>query len=148
MKRQEYITDFSTLKSAYNEVKSFLEEETFDKVTSLATTIENDLGCAGDDNYELLIKFSEKYNLNTEDFDYSAHFLSEGELFDSTSIILQLLQLPLYILKVVTFGKVNILPPHGYFYRETSDLTFGDMIAWYLSKDFKHRRDLNIQLVR
>lgn len=146
MEKQDLVVSFSTLRKAYHEVKSFLEGEIEDKVKSLSTTIDNDLGCTGDDNYELLVKFVEKYNLNHEDFDYDVHFLSEGELFGSSTMFLYLLLSPLYILKAISFGKVNLLPPAGYWDRETNDLTFGDMITWYLAKDFKLRKDLNIKL--
>lgn len=146
MEKQDLIFSFSELRKAYAEVKSFIEEETWDKVKSLSTTIDGDLGCSGDDNYELLVKFTDKYNLNHEGFDYSAHFLSEGELFNSTAFFLSLLLSPLYIIKMISFGKINLLPPPGYWDRETSDLTFGDMLAWYLTKEFKHRSELNIKL--
>jgi hypothetical protein len=72
-----YQADFKTLKHAYLEVKTFLEQESSGPVSSLQTKIENDLGMAGDDNAELLEKFVEKYQLNIEGFDYSKHFLSE-----------------------------------------------------------------------
>lgn len=148
MERQDYIADFSTLKNAYAEVKKFLEAETYENVTSLKTTIDNDLGCSGDDNYELLIKFTEKYNLNCDAFDYGAHFLSEGEMFGSMATLTTIISLPFRLLKFITVGKINLLPPKGYWDRETLDLTFGDMVAWYLSKDFKPRADLNIMLPR
>ncbi len=45
-----YYSDFKTLRQAYLEVKKFLGAETGDTVTSVKTKIENDLGCAGDDN--------------------------------------------------------------------------------------------------
>ncbi|MFP9112701.1 hypothetical protein ACLI1A_02085 [Flavobacterium sp. RHBU_3] len=146
MEKQDLVVSFSTLREAYCEVKSFIEKETWDKVKSLSTTIDGDLGCSGDDNYELLVKFTDKYDLNHEGFDYSAHFLSEGELFGSGSAFLHAIMIPLYIIKMISFGKINLLPPDRYFHRETSDLTFGDMLAWYLTKEFKHRSDLNIKL--
>jgi hypothetical protein len=146
MEKQDLVVSFSTLRKAYHEVKSFLEGEIEDKVKSLSTTIDNDLGCSGDDNYELLVKFIEKYNLNHEDFDYDVHFLSEGELFDSGTALLHIIMFPLYAIRLISFGKINLLPPKGYWQRKTSDLTFGDMLTWYLAKDFKHRSDVNIKL--
>lgn len=86
--------DFKTLRQAYNEVKNFIETESASSVSSLNTKIEEDLGCAGDDNAELLEKFVTKYNLDITGFDYSKHFLSEGELFDSGTVLLMLLSLP------------------------------------------------------
>lgn len=146
MERKMYTADFATLRKAYLEIKTFLEEESCENVKSLSTTIENDLGLAGDDNYLLLIKFTDKYNLGHEGLDYDAHFLSEGELFDLGTFFLNLLLLPLYIIKLISLGKINILPPPGYLQRETTDLTFGDMVAWYLVKEFRHRADIEIRL--
>jgi hypothetical protein len=104
-------SDFKTLRQAYTKVKSFIEEEVGDEVSSLKAKIEDDLGCAGDDNYELLEKFVTKYKLDATGFDYSKHFLSEGELFGSGAAFWTLLLLPialvLWLIKMLTFGKVD-----------------------------------------
>lgn len=134
MEKIDFSADFSTLKSAYIEVKTFLEEETRDTVKHLSTQIENDLGCAGDDTYELLVKFTDKYNLNSDNFDFSVHFLSEGELFDAFTYLNYILILPIWLIKIVSFGKINLLLPKVYWNRETLDLTFGDMVAGTLLK--------------
>jgi hypothetical protein len=57
------------LRLAYIEVKSFIENESGDAITSLNTRIENDLGIAGDDNLDLLEKFVAKYELGVTGFD-------------------------------------------------------------------------------
>ncbi|MXN91626.1 DUF1493 family protein [Flavobacterium sp. Sd200] len=146
MERQSFTADYVTLKSAYLEVKTFLEKESFDKVDNLSTKIENDLGMAGDDNYELLEKFVKKYDLGHHDFDYSKHFLSEGELFSPFTTLYYILISPFWFIKIISYGKINLLPPKGYWQRETLDLTFGDMVAWYLHKNFKLRSEINIKL--
>jgi hypothetical protein len=74
---------YRDIKGAFVEVKSFLEAETGSKVASLKTRIDGDLGCAGDDNYDLIDKFITKYSLDYAGFDYSKHFLSEGEISPS-----------------------------------------------------------------
>jgi len=148
MESLNYTANFSTCKQAYLEVKAFLEEETWDKVKSLSTKIENDLGCAGDDNYELIEKFVNKYNLDYEEFDYSKHFLSEGELFDAITPLYHLIMLPLWLIKVISLGKINLLPPKGYWHRETLDLAFGDMVAWYLTGKFNLRSNVSIKLAK
>jgi hypothetical protein len=144
--------DFTTLRQAYLEVKTFLEKELGDEVCSLKTKIEDDLGCAGDDNYELLQKFVTKYKLDTAGFDYSKHFLSEGELFGSGAVLLNLLTLPMtisiWLIKVLTFGKVDftktqLLPDLN---RQTIDMTFGDMLTWYLTGRYYLRADIKYQL--
>jgi len=146
MERMDFIADFSTIKNAYIEVKAFLEEETWDHVTDLSTQIENDLGCAGDDTYELLVKFTDRYNLNSDNFDFNVHFLSEGELFDAFTLLYYILIPPIWLIKVISSGKINLLPPNRYRNRETLDLTFGDMVVWYLAKEFKLRSNIHIQL--
>ena len=104
-------SDFRTLRQAYIEVKTFVEKEVGEEVSSLTTKIENDLGCAGDDNYELLEKFVTKYKLDATGFDYSKHFLSEGELFGSGAAFWTLLSMPialfLWFIKMLTFVKLD-----------------------------------------
>jgi hypothetical protein len=134
------------------EVKSFVEKEVGDEVSSLKTKIEDDLGCAGDDNYELIEKFVTKYKLDVTGFDYSKHFLSEGELFGSGAALLTLLTLPFsivfWLIKVLTFGKVdlnkaNLLPN---WQRQTTDMTFGDFLTWYLTGRYNLRPDVVVRL--
>ena len=145
-------SDFKTLRQAYIEVKSFVENETGDKVSSLKIKIEDDLGCAGDDNYELLEKFVTKHKLDATGFDYSKHFLSEGELFGSGAALLTLLTLPFvivfWLIKLLTFGKVDMnkakLFPN--WQRQTMDMTFGDMLTWYLNGKYSLRTDIVVRL--
>lgn len=145
--------DFKTLRQAYVEVRNFIEEESASSVSSLNIRIEEDLGCAGDDNAELLEKFIKKYNLDITGFDHSKHFLSEGELFGSGIVLLQLLSLPFmlvfWLIKMLTFGKVDptnlrLLPDLN---RETIDMTFGDMLTWYLTGKYNLRKDVVVRLV-
>jgi hypothetical protein len=146
-----YYADFKTLRQAYCEVKSFIETETLDNVSSLNTKIEYDLGCAGDDNLELLEKFVSIYQLDTIGFDYSTHFLSEGELFGSVSAFLTLLGLPVFIstwlLKIITFNKVDWTHKQVFpiLNRETSDMTFGDLLTWYLTGKYTLRKDIQVR---
>ena len=142
-------SDYKSLKLAYVEVKAFIEE-VGTEVNSLQTKIDEDLGCAGDDNYELLEKFIERYNLDYAGFDYSTHFLSEGELFSSLNSLLTLIALPIaitfWLIKVITGGKVDFfkttLLPN--WQRPTLDLTFGDMLTWYLRGKYSLRSTLNL----
>ncbi|WP_153797445.1 DUF1493 family protein [Foetidibacter luteolus] len=146
--------EFKTLRQAYIEVKSFVETEVGGEVFSLKTKIEDDLGCAGDDNYELLEKFVTKYKLDTTGFDYSKHFLWEGELFGSGVAFWMLLSLPIvlvhWLVKMLTFGKVDwtnkqLLPDWN---RETMDMTFGDMLTWYLTGKYSLRKDVIVRLTK
>src|SRR5688572_16756349 len=146
------LSDFKTLRQAYIEVKTFIEKETGDYIFSLKTKIEDDLGCAGDDNYELLEKFVIKYKLEFTGFDYSRHFLSEGELFGSGPALLTLLTIPIaiifWLIRILTIGKVD-LNKAGYFpswHRKTMDMTFGDLLTWYLSGKYCLRSEVKVKL--
>ena len=132
--------EFSKLRHAYITVKIFLETESWDKVKSLDTKIENDLGLAGDDNAELLEKFVKKFELKHTNFDYSKHFLSEGELFNWSSSLSTLLKLsiwiPLKTIELITLNTIKIEKPNFNNYPEKDDLTFKEMIIWYIEKDY------------
>ncbi|RYD80124.1 MAG: DUF1493 family protein [Sphingobacteriales bacterium] len=114
----------------------------------MQTKIENDLGLAGDDNLELLELFVKKYQLDARGFDYSKHFLSEGELFNSGATLWALLSIPLFLLfwtiKFLTFGKLDLMKfkfwPDEDHYK--ADLTFGDMLTWYLTGKYKLRNEV------
>lgn len=145
--------DYKTLKSAYAEVRNFLEKETGGKVRSLKTKIVDDLGYAGDDNLELLEKFIQKYHLKADGFDYQKHFHTEYELFNEANIIhfflLILTEAFYFIVYLLTFGKikrsqikVNINPGE----REVKDMTVGDLVTWYLEKNYSLRGDVKYSL--
>jgi hypothetical protein len=141
--------DFKSLRQAYTEVKIFIENEVGDNVPSLNTKIVDDLGCAGDDNYDLLDKFVSKYKLDYSDFDYSKHFLSEGEM---TSPLLTTLALPLIvimlIIKILSFGKVDLFKVKitSSWQRQALDMTFGDMLTWYVAGKYCLRTDVRFKL--
>ena len=129
--------EFSKLRHAYITVKSFIEHEAGDDLKSLKTKIEDDLGLAGDDNYDMLTKFVDKFKLEYSDFEYDKHFYSEGELFDSSAALYNLLilsiWLPLKTIQLLTLNKIQI--PKLSFYkpaREVSDMTFRDLLTWYI----------------
>lgn len=132
--------EFSKLRHAYVTVKTFLESESWEKVKSLDTKVENDLGLAGDDNAELLEKFVKKFELENTNFEYSKHFLSESELFNHVSTLSILLTLsiwiPLKTIELITLNKVKIEKPNFNNYPERDDLTFKEMITWYIEKDY------------
>lgn len=129
--------EFSKLRHAYITVKGFIESEAGDDLKSLKTKIEDDLGLAGDDNYDMLTKFVDKFKLECSDFEYDKHFYSEGELFDSSAALYNLLilsiWLPLKTIELLTFNKIQI--PKLSFYqpaRQVSDMTFRDLLTWYI----------------
>ena len=152
MKRLNYYTDFRTLRQAYVEVQQFLQDETVDNEIQLNTKLVEDLGCSGDDNYELIEKFVSKYKLDITGFDYMKHFHSEAELYDSNAAFIRLIGLPIfimaYLLKIISFKKIdmtqkNILPVTT---RKTLDMTLGDMLAWRITGKYNLRKQMNVAL--
>lgn len=148
MDKEVFEADFGSLRAAYREVKAFLEEETWGEVLSLETAVQQDLGQAGDDSLELLTKFTERYNLDPGQFNFCRHFLSEGELFHPVAFWIGIALIPVWILDRITFRKLNLYPWGIFknFYRDTADLTFGDMVTWYLLKTYVPRANVAIKL--
>lgn len=144
--------DFKTLRAAYKEVKAFLESEMGTDVPSVDARIEQDLGCAGDDSYELVAKFIDRYQLDATGYDAEKHFLSEGEQFNAGVALLQLLSLPFIVLfKAVTLlsGGMIGLNDRSFFpdaNRATLDMSFGDLLAWYLSGRYTLRQEVLIRV--
>lgn len=136
--------EFEKLRHADVTVKAFLEAESFEEITSIKTKICADLGLSGDDNYDMLEKFVTKFELDHKDFDYNKHFYSEGELFGSGAAIANMLMLsiwlPLKTIELLTFNKIKLDKPEFPIkpeIREVTDLTFKDMLTWYIEKEFK-----------
>lgn len=135
--------EFEKLRHAYVTVKSFLESRSGVNITSLADKVECDLGLSGDDNYEFLEEFVTKFELDHRNFEYSKHFYSEAELFVTGAAIVNLLTLsvwlPLKTIELLTFNKVSldkpVLPVR--LDRQVSDLTFRDLLTWYIEKEYK-----------
>lgn len=139
------------MRKTYQEIKQFLENASGVKVKGLNTRIAEDLGLWGDDNYYLLEEFVTKSNLNFDKFDYSEHFESEGELFNSGKALIGLLTLPFVIVgqilkwifpKSKTLFSSSFLPTKN----ERADLTFGDLIVCKLMGKFCLRKDTQIEI--
>ena len=149
MEHSLFYTDFKTARAAYIEVKSFIEAEAYDKVTSLKTKIAEDLGCYGDDNWYLLNKFVIKYNLDARTFDYSKHFVSESEVFNSGIVFIKILLFPFFFLIWITrlalkeksWKEIEFYPDWG---RKTLDITFADMLIWYLTGRYNVRSNIKV----
>ncbi len=142
--------DFATLRQSYIEVKNFLEKTTKEKVENVDVLIEKDLFLSGLDNESLLIAFIEKYDIDFSKFDYSKHFLSEGELANGFQVVLNIVFLPLYFLfwliKEFTFDLtdlnkylIKIVKLFSTNQRETRDMSFGDLLTSYVNKKYTLR---------
>lgn len=144
--------EFEKLRHAYVTIKHFLETESREKVISLNNKVEADLGLSGDDNYELLEKFIKKFELDHQNFDYNKHFYSEGELCDPGFAIVNLLALsvwlPLKTIELLTFNKINLDKPKFPVTpdREVSDLTFKDLLTWYIEKEYKSSNEIKYEI--
>ena len=142
--------DFATLRQSYIEIKNFLEKKSYKKVGNVNVQIEKDLFLSGLDNESLLIEFIEKYDIDFSKFDYSKHFLSEGELVNVFQVFFNMVFLPLYFLfwliKEFTFDLINlnkylikIVKLFSTNQRETFDMSFGDLLTSYLNKKYTLR---------
>lgn len=145
--------EFSKLRHAYVTVKNFLEKdaEGYGEVESLSTRMMEDIGLSGDDNLECLERFVAKFELDYSGFEYKKHFHTEAELYDSLAALCNLMALsvwlPLKTIELLTFNRVKIDKPNIPVLpnRVVSDLTFKDLVTWYIEKEFKQSK--NIQYV-
>jgi hypothetical protein len=153
MDRQVKQVEFAKLRFAYVTVKNFIEDEAFDEVTSLRTKIAADLGMSGDDNYDFLIKFVKKFELDHKDFIYEKHFYTEMELYDSTAALINLLSLsiwiPLKTLELLTLNKIHI-PKPGFYKppRKVTDMTFKDLLTWYIEGKYVSADEIKYEIKR
>jgi hypothetical protein len=140
--KQKRHIELAELRNAYITVKNFIEAESFEEVKSLNTRLVGDLGLLGHDNYELIVKFVDKFNLDHKDFKYNNHFYTEGELFDSTAALINLTTLifwiPTKLIELISFRKIktwkySIIKPD----RKVLDLSFRDMLTWYIQGKYK-----------
>ena len=145
--------EYKTLKHAYMTVKAFLEEESGMEVDSIKTRIAEDLVMFGDDNYDLLFKFVNRFELDHKGFQYDKHFHSEGELFDSLAVLYGLLilsiRIPLKLIELLTFNKVKFDKPDYYIPdREVTDMTFKDLLIWYIEKKYISEDEIRYEIKR
>ncbi|MGV0924326.1 hypothetical protein [Empedobacter tilapiae] len=155
--KQILYIDFATLRQSYIEVKKFLEKTTKEKVENVDVLIEEDLFLSGLDNESLLIEFIEKYDIDFSKFNFSEHFLSEGELANGFQVVLNMVLLPLYFLfwlvKEFTFDLINlnkylikIVKLFSINQRETLDMSFGDLLTSYVNKKYTLRSNVKFVL--
>ena len=144
--------EFSKLRAAYSTVKEFIQAESWDTENiRLKTRIDADLGLSGDDNYELLEKFVKRFSLDHSKFRYDQHFHSEGELFGSgaalENIVVFLLWLPQKVIQFISLGRFKPIPVTLFGpMREVRDLTFRDMLIWYIEGTYDADLKLTYQI--
>ena len=143
--------EFDKLRHAYLIVKQFLEESSGIDVTSLNSRIAEDLGLFGDDNYFLLEQFVDKFELQHDGFEYNKHFYSEGELFDSSAALYNLLTLsiwlPMKTIELLTLNKLKLNKPNFYEpEHEVTDMTFKDLLTWYLEGNYTTSQQVSYKI--
>jgi hypothetical protein len=143
--------EFSKLRHAYVTVKTFLETESFESVKSLDTKIVADLKLTGDDNFELLEKFVTKFELDYKNFKYDDHFHTENELWGNSALLGNLLNLsiwlPIATIKLLTFNKIKVDGPKIFEpSRQVSDMTFRDLVTWYVEKEYVPVDNVNFKI--
>ena len=144
---------FKNLKQNYLEVQQFLQKESGEKIIYNKSKVANDLSLWGDDNYDMLEKFITKYALDFSNFNYERHFESEGQLFNSGLVLLNILFLPLYVCKFLLhlffkpFSKKysDKIYSFNFVLKEIKsdriDLTMGDLITSKIQGKFYLRED-------
>jgi len=143
--------EYTKLKHAYLIVKSFLESEGYNKIKSLRSRIDADLGLSGADNLELLKKFVDQFELDYTHFKYGEHFHTEGELYNSISALINALLFPIWLplktIELLTLNKIKIRKPGFYKpVRPVKDLTFKDLVTWYIEKEYKPADSIRYQI--
>lgn len=145
------VVEFSKLRHAYLIVKAFVENESLKNKFSLETRLVKDLKIKGDDNYDLLVKFITKFELDNQGFQYDDHFHSEGELFGSEAALWNILGLsvwlPMKTIELITFGKVKVNKRESYKPgRKVTDMTFRELIIWYIEGKFSPSKEIKYKL--
>ncbi len=145
--------DYKDIKESYLEIKIFLENTSRTEVKNLNTKITEDLSLWGDDNYELIVEFIDKYKIDFNSFNYSEHFESEGELFNSGKALIGLISLPFqfiaWIVKLVFPNiKMDFDNPFIPKTNQRADLTFGDLIVCKLKGEFCLRKSTLIEILK
>lgn len=153
MEREVKEIEFTKLRFAYSTIKSFLEKESGENVLTLKTKIEEDLSMLGDDSYELMVCFVEKFELDHQGFLFDKHFHSEGELVQPGIIIINLLTLsiwlPLKTIELLTFNKLKIdKPKFQKPDREVEDMTFKDMLTWYIEGKYTIEKGIKYMIAK
>lgn len=150
MKEEVKEIEFEKLRYAYILIKDFLENESREKVESLNTKIVEDLSMHGDDNWDLLEKFVTKFEVDYNEFDYSKHFRSEGELINPATVFVNLLNLsiwlPIRTIEFLSLNKIDMKKPTLYIPKEHEDMTFRELLIWYIEGKYKVNKKIKYKI--
>ena len=150
--QEEKTIEFAKLKHAYITVKKFLESQSGEKNISLKTKVFEDLGQSGDDNYYMLDKFIQKFELEHAGFDCDKNFHSEAEIADPTNALFNLLilsvWLPMKTIELLTANKLKLdMPKFWKVEREVSNMDFKQLLTWYVEGRYEGSENIKYKLV-
>jgi len=149
--QEEKTIEFTKLKHAYITVKKFLEDQSGEKNISLKTRVFEDLGQFGDDNYYMLNRFVEKFELEHTGFDCYKNFHSEEEIADPTDAFFNLLilsvWLPMKTIELLTANKLKLDKPKFWnVEREVSNMNFKQLLTWYVEGKYEGSENIKYKL--
>ena len=144
---------FSVLRKAHLTVQELLKAQIgIDQIDSLSFKIEDDGRIYGDDIYDLLVLFIEKYDVDFTDFDFSKHFNPEG--CDPIGLLYLLIWIVTTVVNkffevlFLCFGKKVKFEPFVFENKKLLDLTFGDLVTSFLEKKFTYRHQIKYVLIQ
>lgn len=83
--------------------------------------------------------------MSADGFEFDKHFYSEGELFGSGpalyNIVVLVIKVVLWIIETLSVKRLQFHNKPQWYKpvdREVSDLTFKQMLTWYIEKDFTY----------
>ncbi len=150
--------NFSVLRKVYSDVIFFTKKNaSWYKNPTSKTRIEEDLGLYGMDNEQFLIDFSEKFNVNFENLNYSEYLTSEWEVanpkyliylpivipYNLTKLILRIIVWPLN--KKISDKIKNHRLPIGVL-KPKKDITIGDLVSSVLESEFTGRKSMYFKI--
>jgi hypothetical protein len=105
MERQEVFARFADLRRLASTIPPYLAKQVgVDETPTLRTTVEDDFGLAGLDTESLIIEFSEKYQVDLSQFDFTGFISSEGPdsiIGGYIAVIAMLLVFPVWLCKLL-----------------------------------------------
>lgn len=143
---------YRELRTACEAVMSFIGSEYPNQSFQFNSKIANELGFWGDDNCDLLDKFTERSQLDCSGFNYAEHFHSEAELFGSRASFITLLSLILWVpatlIRLISFGKLRLdISRFDYEQRPVLDLSIKDLITWHIEGQYCLASQVRYQLI-
>ena len=148
---EEKTIEYAKLRHAYVTVKNFLASRSGENDISLKTRVFEDLGLYGEDNYDMLDEFVQKFELIHAGFECDEHFHFEAEIADPTIALLNLLILPVWLpmktIELLSAKKIKLDKPKFLkVKREVSNMTFKEFLTWSLEGKYEGSENIRYKL--